>query len=137
MNANLKSPNNTAYKVLNNSFITAPINNVKNTANNMATSIKNAFSNVVPSDISKPINDSITATNNQTPMPNISVPVIIALGMLIVLFILVVIFREKLANGLEILWEKLKEFLGFTKPSVQPPPPEFVPEAAFFNQGAI
>jgi hypothetical protein len=137
MNANLKAPNNTAPQVNNGSFMAAPINNIKNAANNVANSFKNAFNNVAPADISQPINDSVNATLENTPVPLVSVPVIVTLGILIVLFIIIIMFRQQIATGFEMAWQKIKEFLGFSKPAVQPPPPEFVPEAQFFQQGAI
>jgi hypothetical protein len=137
MNANnTKAPNNTAPQMNFGSFISAPINNIKNTANNVANSMKNVFNTVTPTDIAEPINDSVQATiNNSTPL--VSVPVIVTLGILIVLFIIVVIFREQIAAGLELAWEKIKDFLGLSKPAVQAPPPQFVPEAQFFEQGAV
>ncbi len=137
MNANMKSPNNTAPQMNIGSFISAPINNMKNAANSAANSIKNAFNNVASADISEPINNSVNATLENTPSPFISIPVIILLGVLIVLFIIVIMFRQQIAYGIEIAWEKIKDFFGFSKPAVQAPPPEFVPEAQFFNQGAI
>ena len=66
-----------------------------------------------------------------------TIPVIITLGILIVLFIIVIIFRQQIALGMELAWEKIKQLLGLSTPAVQPPPPEFVPEAQFFQQGAV
>jgi len=133
---NLKTPNNTAPQMNVGSFISAPINNIKNVANNAANTVKNALNNITPSDITESINESVQATiDNSTPL--ISVPVIITLGMLIVLFIIVVIFREQLAIGLEFAWEKIKHILGLTKPSVQAPPPEFAPDAPLLEKGAL
>jgi hypothetical protein len=137
MNANLKAPNNTAPQMNVGSFIAAPINNVKNVASNVANSFKNAFNNVAPADISEPIANSVNATIENTPTPLVSVPVIVTLGILIVLFIIVVMFRQQIATGFEMVWEKIKDFFGFSKPAVQAPPPEFVPEAQFFDQGAV
>jgi hypothetical protein len=137
MNANLKAPNNTAPQMNYSSFISAPVNAVKNAANNVSNTVKNAFNNVAPADIAEPINNSFNATAENTPSPLISIPVIITLGVLIVLFIIVIIFREQIANGLEMLWSKTKDFFGLSKPAVQAPPPEYVPEAQFFNQGAV
>jgi hypothetical protein len=137
MNNNLKAPNNTAPQLNIGSFMAAPINNMKNTANNVANSFKNVFNNITPNGISEPITDSINATIQNTPSPFISVPVIITLGILIVLFIIVVIFRQQIATGMELAWIKIKEFLGLSKEAVQAPPPEFVPESQFFDQGAI
>lgn len=137
MNANLKAPNNTAPALNLGSFVSAPVNAVKNTANNVFNSAKNAFNNVAPADISEPINDAVNATMENTPMPFVSVPVIVSLGIFIILFIIVIMFRQQIATGLEMAWEKIKEFLGLSKPAVQPPPPQFVPEAQFFDQGAV
>jgi hypothetical protein len=137
MNTNLKAPNNTAPALNLGSFVSAPVNAVKNTANNMANSVKNAFNNVAPADISEPINDTVNATLENTPMPFVSVPVIVSLGIFIILFIIVVMFRQQIATGLEMAWEKIKQLLGLSKPAVQPPPPQFVPEAQFFDQGAV
>ena len=136
MNANLKAPNNTAPQMNFGSFVSAPVNAMKNGANSVANSMKNVFNNVAPADISESINNSVNATIENTPMPLISVPVIITLGILIVLFIIVIMFREQIASGLELAWEKIKDFLGLSKSAVQAPPPQFVPEAQFFNQGA-
>jgi hypothetical protein len=137
MNANLKAPNNTAPQMNIGSFISTPVNNIKNAAYNAANSVKNVFNNVTPADISEPISDSFNATMENTPVPFVSIPVIVTLGILIVLFIIVVMFREQIAAGMELAWEKLKKLLGLSKAAVQPPPPQFVPEAQFFNQGAI
>jgi hypothetical protein len=125
MNANSKAPNNTAPQMDFGSFISAPVNNVKNTVNNAV------------ADIAEPINGSIQATMKNTPEPFVTLPVILSLGVLIVLFIIIVVFREQIALGLELMWGRLKELFGFSRPAVQPPPPEFVPEQQFFDQGAI
>lgn len=137
MNTNLKAPNNTAPQLNNGSFMAAPINNIKNTASNVANSFKNAFNNVAPADISEPIANSVNATLENTPSPFVSVPVIITLGVLVVLFIIIVMFRQQIADGLELAWQKIKEFLGLSTPAVQAPPPQFVPEAQFYEQGAV
>jgi hypothetical protein len=119
------------------SFVSAPVNAVKNTANSVTNSVKNAFNNISTDDISGPINESISASFDNNTSPFISIPVIITLGILIILFIIIVIFREQIATGLELFWIKIKDFFGFSKPAVQPPPPQFVPEAQFFDQGAV
>lgn len=137
MNANLKAPNNTAPQVNIGSFISAPLNAMKNIANNATNTAKNVFNNITPVDIAEPINDSVNATINNTPSPMISIPVIVTLGILIVLFIIVVMFREQIAAGLELLWEKIKNLLKISTPAPTPPPPQFVPEAQFYDQGAV
>lgn len=138
MNANnLKAANNTAPQVNISSFVAAPVNTMKNAAMNVANSVKNVMNNITPNDIAEPIMESVNASIENNSMPGISVPVIVTLGVLIVLFIIVVMFREQLTTGLELVWQKFKEFTGISKPAVQPPPPEFVPESQFFEQGAI
>ena len=117
MNTNMKASNNTAPKMNIGSFVAAPINAIKNNTTQAFNSIKNAVTNVIPSDITEPISESI----ENTQMPMISVPVIIALGTLIILFIIVVIFREQLVLGLELIWRKLKDVFGMNVESVQGP----------------
>jgi hypothetical protein len=137
MNANLKAPNNTAPQVNIGSFVAAPVNAMKNAANNVANSVKNMFNNVSTNDITEPIMESVNASIGNNSVPIVSVPIIITLGVLIILFIIVVMFRQQISAGLEMLWQKFRELTGMTKPTVQPPPPEFVPEAQFFQQGAV
>jgi hypothetical protein len=137
MNANLKAPNNTAPQMNISSFVSAPVNAVKNAANNVANSMRNMMNNVTPNDITEPIMESVNAAIDNNSVPGISVPVIVTLGILIVLFIIVVMFRDQITSGLELVWQKFKELTGMSKPAVQPPPPEFVPEAQFFEQGAV
>lgn len=139
MNANTRLPNNTAMNTIS-SFVTG---NVKNTAMNVANSVTNSMRNVfntasnVASDITEPISDSFNSAIENSPTSFISIPVIIALGSLIVLFIIVVIFREQIASGLELAWIKIKALLGLSTPTVTPPPPEFVPEAPSFDHNAV
>ena len=139
MNQNIT--NNSGLQQVN-SFVTNKLNAVNNAANNTANTITNTVSNLGNSlsnginNIVAPINDSInTTTNNGTSF--FSVSVIIALGILIVLFIIIVIFRQQIVLGFEIAWKKIKEFLGIDKPAVITPPPQFVPEQQFIEQGAL
>lgn len=135
--ANLKAPNNTAPQMNFGSFVSAPVNAIKNAANNVANTTKNVFNNTMPADITEPINNAINATIENTPQPFVSIPIIVTLGILIVLFIIVVMFRQQIAAGLELAWENIKNFLGLSQPAPVPPQPEFVPEAQFYNQGAL
>jgi len=122
------------------SFVSAPMNAVSNvsnaavnamsnTATNIANSIKNVANNTGIATMMEPLNESVKVTMENTPSPMVLVPVIVALGVFIVLFIIVVMFRQQIAAGLEIAWEKVKDLMGLSKPAVQPPPPEFVPDA--------
>jgi hypothetical protein len=158
MNTTLKQANNAANKVSSfvaapvnavSSFVSAPVNamamaannfansiknvannvGVTNTASNIANSVKNVANNTGISNIMEPLNESVKVTMENTPAPMVLVPVIVALGVFIVLFIVVVTFRDQIALGLELAWAKLKSVFGGSKPAVQPPPPEFVPDA--------
>lgn len=100
-----KVSNNTAPKMNMGSFVAAPINSIKNNTVKTLNSIKNAVSNVIPSDISEPIIESIDSTETSF----ISVSVIVALGILIVLFIIVVLFNDQIALGMELIWRKVKD----------------------------
>ena len=118
-NGNVKALNKTnTVNVNNSSFVNASnfknnFKNLANTATNVANAAKNTF-NKLPSDITGPINESIQNTN-----AHMSIPIIIALGILIVLFIIVVIFRTQIAIGLEVVWEKLKGFFEPEKPPME------------------
>jgi hypothetical protein len=133
MNANMKASNNTAPQMNVGSFVAAPINAMKNAANNVANSAKN----IVPAEIAEPIVESVNAAKENAIAPSISIPVIVTLGVLIVLFIIIVIFRQQIAAGLEVIWQKIKDLFGLSTPSPSPPPPQFVPESQFFDQGAV
>jgi hypothetical protein len=137
MNANLRAPNNTAPQMNIGSFVSAPINAMKNVANNMANTAKNVFNNTVPTDIAEPIKESVNGALNNSPSAMVSIPVIVTLGILIILFIIVVMFRQQIATGLELVWNKIKEFLGLSQPAVMAPQPQFVPEQQFFDQGGV
>jgi hypothetical protein len=142
MNANTRAPNNTALNTVS-SFVTGNVTNVKNAAANVANTVTNSMKNMfntasnATADITEPIAESLNAAIENNSSPLVSIPLIIALGALIVLFIIVVMFREQIATGLEVLWMKIKDLLGLSKPAVTAPPPEFVPETQFFDQGAV
>ena len=114
-------------------LVTVPANAVSNAATNIANSVRNVANNAGMSNMMQPLNESLKVTMETTPSPMVLVPVIVALGIFIVLFIIVVMFRQQIATGLEVAWEKVKNLMGLSKPAVQPPPPEFVPDAKVDN----
>ena len=137
MNTNMKAPNNTAPQNTG-SFVEAPINSIKNAAINAANTFKTTFNNIMPKDISEPINESVNSTIENTSVPLVSIPVIVTLGILIILFIIVVIFREQIAIGMELAWGKIKDIVGLSKPAVQPlPTASVVSDAPTLNQSAV
>lgn len=99
------------------------VNTTTNAASNMASSAKNVFSS-----ISEPISESYNASLESETSPFVSIPVILTLGVLIILFVIIVIFRDQITYGLEHAWQKIKELFGATTPAVQPPPPAYIPD---------
>lgn len=124
------------------SFVMAPVsavksatanmvNTVKNTTSNLTTNMSNAAKNVWNSDaiqsIAEPIQNSYQATL-ENEIPIVSVPVILLLGSLVILFILFLIFRDQVLFSLELAWLKVKNWFSPSPPAAQAPPPEFAPE---------
>jgi hypothetical protein len=124
---NQNTINNSGLQQLN-SFV---MNNVK-AANNSLKAANNTIKNTV-SDITEPIMNSMNSTMANTPSPMVSIPIIITLGILIISFILVVMFRNQITQGFEVLWEKIRQFMGWSIPSPSPPP--FVPDNMFQQSG--
>lgn len=132
------------------SFVMAPVsavksatanvvNTVKNTTANITSNVSNAAKNVWNSDVvqslAEPIQNSYEATlENETSL--FSVPVILLLGSLIILFILFVIFRDQVLFSLEVAWLKVKNWFS-PAPAAQAPPPEFSPEGPTVEKSAV
>ena len=106
--------------VANSSFVAAPLESIKNAANNVATvantavnkvstNVSNSVNKVMNSDavtaVTEPIEDSIKGMNDSDSF--LSMTVILTLGILIVLFIVIVIFRDQIAMGLELMWHNI------------------------------
>jgi hypothetical protein len=128
---NQNTINNSGLQQLN-SFVMNNVKAVNNSLKAANNSIKNTVSNAV-SDITEPIMNSMNSTIENTPSPMVSIPIIITLGVLIISFILVVMFRSQITQGFELLWEKIRQFMGWSIPSPTPPP--FVPDNMFPQSG--
>ena len=124
------------------SFIQAPIENLKNSAVNVANSIKNTASNVssninqlsmngMMKNLSKPLNESINGAIEKGDAGLISIPIMLTLGMLIILFILFIVFRNQIMLGAELLWAKIKSW--FSPSQKETPPVVPSPEQAISN----
>ena len=161
MNALSAKPSNNAAMSNISSFVAAPVNSIKNVANtvannvvntantmanganNMANSFKNTFNANTLSDIAEPINESINASFNSDVSPFVSIFLIAALGTLIIVFIILYIFRDTIAHGLNFVWHSVKRAWhdlkqmvdGRPSSSVQPPtsPPQIAPEQPIAN----
>ena len=130
------------------SFVAAPVNTVtnaantiKNTTTNMANSvvnsIKNTYNNNSLQDITEPINESIQGTIENNSAGLLSIPIILALGLIIITFIIFIIFRDQITMGLEMAWETVKGWFGGSTPSAQPPPPSFSPDSMPVDQTSL
>jgi len=122
---------NTAKNAVQNAA-TGFINTTANVATNAAASAQNVFSS-----ISEPISESYNASLESETSPFVSIPVILTLGVLIIVFVIIVIFRDQITYGLERAWQKIKELFGATTPAVQPPPPAFIPDDGKVDQKAV
>lgn len=124
--------------VANSSFVAAPLESIKNAANNVAnvantavnkvsnnvaTSVNNVMNSDVVASVTEPIQESINGMNDSDSF--LSMTVILTLGILIVLFIVIVIFRDQIAMGFELLWHNIKKL--FAPSSVEPEKPEDKP----------
>ena len=119
---NAKVNTNNAKVNTNSSFISAPISNVSE-------SVKKMMNGNTVSDFTKPINESVNSAFESDTSPYVSIPIIIGLGILIVLFIIFIIFRNQIALGLDVVWQKIKALFGYSEPAVQPAPPSYVPDS--------
>lgn len=112
------------------SFVPAPVSAVGNAALNAVNSIKNTTTNLWNSNavqsIAEPIQDSYSSALENNADAIFSIPVILLLGFMIVVFILFIIFRDQIMFGLEVAWLKVKGlFSPASETAVQAPPPEF------------
>jgi hypothetical protein len=123
MNTSSAKVNTSSAKVdTNSSFISAPISNVSE-------SVKKMMNGNNASDLIKPINESINSAFESDTSPYISIPIIVGLGVLIVMFIIFIIFRNQISLGLDIVWQKIKDLFGYSEPAVQPAPPSYAPDS--------
>lgn len=100
------------------SFLTTATNNIKNAANNAANRTNSIFSGIM-----EPVNDSIQSSFNNETSPIISIPVILMLGALIIIFILIVMFRDQITMAMDIAWRKMKHWYYGEPSSVPSTPP--------------
>jgi hypothetical protein len=89
------------------------------------------------SNFTEPINEYINSAFESDTSPYVSIPIIIGLGLLIILFIIFIIFRNQVSVGLEIVWQKIKAMFGYSEPAVEPAPPAYVPDSPAPEPSAI
>ena len=87
-------------------------------------SIKNIRNNIMNSDavknLTSPIKDSFHQSVESGTASVISIPIMIGIGILVIAFIIVLIFREQVEFALNVAWQKIKSF--FESDNSQPPP---------------
>lgn len=125
MNASANAPPKNNFG----SFVPAPVSAVGNAAVNAMNSIKNTTANLWNSDavqsIAEPIQDSYNSALENNSDAIFSIPVLILLGVMVVVFILFVLFRDTIIFGLQVAWLKVKGWFSPSETAVQAPPPEF------------
>jgi hypothetical protein len=121
---------NSAKVNTNSSFISAPITNVSE-------SVKKMMNGNMAANFTEPINESINSAFESDTSPYVSIPIIIGLGLLIILFIIFIIFRNQVTMGLEIVWQKIKAVFGYSEPAVEPAPPSYAPDSPVPEPSAI
>lgn len=141
-NLSMKLPNKTAPNLpagLNTSFVNAQksMNNMAQTVSNTATQAANSAMESVNqaaksmsdvfSDFAAPINQSVQTSLNSEVTPFISIPLVISIGVLIILLILVIKFRDQIILGVESGWHATKRWFHHTFPSDQPAPTLLMP----------
>ena len=109
-----KSVVDTANQVVNTA--NQVMNNAANTAKNMGSSMGSMVS-----DFTEPIKDSVNSSFESETSPYVSIPVIIGLGILIILFIIIAMFRNQIALA----------------PAILPPSPSVFPQNKSIDQGAL
>lgn len=133
MNGNTKSPNrmNSSFfpiAMTNNApknSVAASTNVVANAAANASSAIANITQNVkenvinTANSITEPIKNSFMLAKENTEEPFVSITIIVVLGICVVLFILVILFKDQIVLALELLWFQLKKLFGFA-----PSPPD-------------
>jgi len=125
-----KSVVNTANQVVNTA--NEAINTAANTAKNMGSSMGDFVS-----DFTEPIKESLNSSFEGDTSPFISIPVIIGLGVLVILFIIVVMFRNQIAMAFETAWNKIHDYFYPPVPAILPPSPSVFPEGKVIDQSAV
>ena len=128
--ANSANSGNSAKVNSNSSFISAPIANVSE-------SVKKMMNGNMSSNFTEPINESINSAFESDTSPYVSIPIILGLGLLIILFIIFIIFRNQVTVGLEIVWQKIKAIFGYSEPAIEPAPPSYAPDSPVPEPSAI
>uniref|UniRef100_A0A6C0DCM8 Link domain-containing protein n=1 Tax=viral metagenome TaxID=1070528 RepID=A0A6C0DCM8_9ZZZZ len=129
-----KSVVNTANQVVNKA--NDAINTANEAINNAANKAKDMGSSMM-SFLPEPVVDSMNSSLESNTSPFISIPVIIGLGVLIILFIIVAMFRNQIALAFETAWRKIRDYFYPPAPVILPPNPSVFPENKPIDQGAV
>ena len=132
--------NNTAKNVKNAAVnaATNAVETVNEVATNLVNNVKNSINSNAFSEVVEPIKNSINESmNNSDVSPFFTIPVMIALGALIILLILFIIFRDQIAFGLSVAWQKTKDLFSSSSTSSPPPAVPIVPDLPMIDNNAI
>ena len=132
--------NNTAKNVTEaaSNAMTNVVNTVNTAATNAANNIKNTLNSDAFAGITEPIKESMNGSMESDTSPFFTIPVMITLGVLIIALILLAVFREQIAFGMSVAWEKTKKAFGGGASSTPPPlVPDVLPNAPSIDSSAI
>ena len=135
----METVNNTAKNVKN--AASNVVETVNEAAVNLANNVKNTMNSNGFSGVTEPIMESINGSMNNDTSPFFTIPVMITLGVLIVALILFIVFRDQIAFGLSVAWQKTKNLFAGSSDSPPPAPlaplPPTVPQASMIDKGAL
>ena len=134
----METVNNTARNVKN--AASNVVETVNEAAVNLANNMKNTMNSNGFSGVTEPIMESINGSLNNDTSPFFTIPVMIILGVLIVALILFIVFRDQIAFGLSVAWQKTKNFFAGSSDSPPPAPvpaPSNAPKDPVIDRGAL
>lgn len=114
--------------------INSVVSNTSNTGKNATSNTSTSLSSI--SSLAAPIIESANASLENDTSPFFTIPVIVTLGILVVLLILIVMFREGIAFGMSVAWEKAKKAFR-SEPTPPVPVAPVVPGAPVIDKAAI
>ena len=102
----------------------AAVNRANEMLKDTTASLTNTFNQSIKPALFAPVQESIQGSFQSQTSPYVSIPVMIALGILVIALILMAMFRDQVSMALEVAWQKMKAWYhsiesGHKAPKVQ------------------